>query len=63
MAASKKAKYKNLKPVPGYPGLYTPIIVTRNPKKEKAFLEKVMRGAEELRAERLAREALFQPRK
>ena len=63
MAASKKTKNNNLKPIPGRPGLYTPIMVTRNPKKEKAFLEKVMRGAEELMAERLAREALFQPRR
>jgi hypothetical protein len=38
-------------------------MVTRDPKKEKDFLEKVMRDAEKLRTERLDREALFQPRK
>jgi hypothetical protein len=63
MAASKKAKNNNLKPIPGRPDLYTFVTVTRNPKKEKAFLEKVMRGAEELRTERLAREAFFHPRR
>jgi hypothetical protein len=62
MAGSKKIKKSNLKPIPGHPGLYTFITITRDPKKEKAFLKKVMRGAEKLRIERLAREALFQPR-
>jgi hypothetical protein len=65
MAGSKKKakKTSNLKPIPGYPGLYTFIAITRDPKKEKIFLEKVMRDAEKLRIERLAREALFLPRR
>ena len=63
MAARKKAKHNNLKPIPGYPGLYTPITVTRNPRKEKALWAKILRGARKLRAERLAREALFLPRR
>jgi hypothetical protein len=63
MAASKKATNGNLKPIPGRPGLYTFVTVTRDPRKERAFLKKVMRGAEVLRAERLAREALLLPRR
>jgi len=60
MAASKKkAKTSNLQPIPGRPGLFTFKVITRDPKKEKAFLKKVMRDAEKLKIERLARETLF----
>jgi hypothetical protein len=64
MAASKKnATPQNLKEIAGHPGLYTPITVTRNPRKEKALWAKILRDARKLRAERLAREALFLPRR
>ena len=63
MAARKKAKNNNLKPLPGHPGLYTPITVTRNPRKEKALWAKILRDARKLTNERLAREALLLPRR
>ena len=64
MAASKKnSTPQNLREIAGHPGLYTPIAVTRNPRKEKALWAKILRDARKLRAERLAREALFFPRK
>ena len=44
----KNAVPTNLKPVAGYPGLYTPITVTRNPKKEKALWAKILRDARKL---------------
>ena len=55
MAASKKKKTPdNLMEIPGYPGLYTPITVTRNPKKEKALWAKILRDARWLRSGTLA---------
>jgi hypothetical protein len=64
MAAPKKnATLQNLKEIAGHPGLYTPITVTRNARKEKALWAKILRDARKLRAERLARESLFLPRR
>jgi hypothetical protein len=57
--SNNKAKSSNLKKIPGHPGLYTFITVTRDPKKNKAFLKKIIRDAEKLKAERLANELLF----
>jgi hypothetical protein len=54
MAASKKnLKRTNLKEIPGRPGLYTFVTVTRNPKKEKALLSKIFRDARKLRSNSL----------
>jgi hypothetical protein len=51
MAASKKnATPQNLKEIVGHPGLYTPITVTRNPRKEKALWAKILRDARKLRS-------------
>jgi len=51
MAASKKnGTPENLKEIAGHPGLYTPITVTRNPKKEKALWAKILRDARKLRS-------------
>ena len=51
MAVSKKnATPENLKEIAGHPGLYTPITVTRNPKKEKALWAKILRDARKLRS-------------
>ena len=59
MAASRKKKTPdNLKEIAGHPGLYTPIIVTRDPKKEKALWAKILRDARKLRSGTLA-ERLF----
>ena len=44
----------NLKEIAGHPGLYTPITVTRNPKKEKAFWARILRDARKLRSGTLA---------
>ena len=45
----KKATPPNLKEIAGHPGLYTPITVTRNPRKEKALWAKILRDARNLR--------------
>jgi hypothetical protein len=51
MAVSKKkAAPQNLKEIAGHPGLYSPITVTRNPKKEKALWAKILRDARKLRS-------------
>jgi hypothetical protein len=50
MAVSKKnATPQNLKEMAGHPGLYTPITVTRNARKEKALWAKILRDARSLR--------------
>ncbi len=55
MAVAKKKKAPdNLKEIAGHPGLYTPITVTRNPKKEKALWAKILRDARKLRSGTLA---------
>ncbi|MGA2763493.1 MAG: hypothetical protein ABSG17_09025 [Spirochaetia bacterium] len=59
MAVPRKKKAPdNLKEIAGHPGLYTPINVTRNPKKEKALWAKILRDARKLRSGTLA-ERLF----
>jgi hypothetical protein len=51
MAASKKnATPQNLKEIAGHPGLYSPITITRNPKKERALWAKILRDARKLRS-------------
>lgn len=51
MAVSKKkATPQNLKEIAGHPGLYSPITVTRNPKKERALWAKILRDARKLRS-------------
>lgn len=50
MGKSKKdSRRTNLKAIPGRPGMYTFITVTRDPKKEKALLAKIDRDARKLR--------------
>ena len=64
MAASRKnSTPQNLKEIAGHPGLYTPITVTRNPRKEKALWARILRDARKLTNERLAREELLLPRR
>lgn len=54
MAASKKnSKHTNLKAIPGRPGMYTFVNVTRDPKREKALLAKIDRDARKLRSNSL----------
>ena len=49
MAVSKqKRKYRNLREIPGYPGLYTPITVTRDARREKAMVAKIKRNAQKI---------------
>jgi hypothetical protein len=49
MAVSKKnATPQNLRAIAGHPGLYSPIAITRNPKKEKALWAKILRDARKL---------------
>jgi hypothetical protein len=51
MAVSKKnTTPQNLKEIAGHPGLYSPITVTRNPKKERALWAKILRDARKLRS-------------
>ncbi len=59
MAASNRKKNSdNLKEIDGHPGLYIPITVTRNPKKEKALWAKIVRDARKLRSGTLAERLL-----
>jgi hypothetical protein len=50
MPSSKKRIPDNLKEIPGHPGLYSPINITRDPKKEKALWAKILRDARKLRS-------------
>ncbi len=52
---NKNAKSSNLKKIPGQPGFYTFVTIERNPRKEKAFIAKVLKDARKLERERLAR--------
>jgi hypothetical protein len=54
MAQKKNGTPDNLREIAGHPGLYTPIVVTRNPKKEKALWAKILRDARKLRSGTLA---------
>jgi len=51
MAASK-AKHSNLKKIPGHPGVYTFVQITRDPRAEKTLLDKIARDAARLSAKR-----------
>ena len=62
MHAKKNRIPENMKEIPGHPGLYTPVEITRDPRKEKALWTKIMKGAEKLTAERHARESLLAPK-
>jgi hypothetical protein len=54
MAQKKNGTADNLREIAGHPGLYRPIVVTRNPKKEKALWAKILRDARKLRSGTLA---------
>jgi hypothetical protein len=51
--AGSKIRKSNLKQIAGHPGLYTFIDVSRDPRKEKALLNKVIRDAAMLRSQPL----------
>ncbi len=56
--AKKSPKHSNLQKIPGYPA-YTFVTIKRNPKEEKKFIAKVLRGARELLREREDQLRLF----
>jgi hypothetical protein len=47
--SKRRVRHSNLKKIPGYPGLFTFVQISRNPRKEKALLEKISRDAARLR--------------
>jgi len=53
-ATKKNGLHSNLKEIAGRPGLYTPLNVTRNPRKEKALWARILRDARKMNGGRLS---------